>query len=175
MEISSILWPLGTFCIHLVHFSGFFIMYQEKSGNPVVWNTFIHSYICMYYVEYQVVYTLPILQKNFYIHIFIHLLPRYIHLYVLEYLVCSSQIILQRATLHRCMLPLCACASLLIATTLFGIDGRHNKKIILVKSFTPWRRGTVDIASPQEQKTRVRIPPVYKVFRDVIAIKICCV
>jgi hypothetical protein len=25
---------LGTFCIHLVHFSGFGIKYQEKSGNP---------------------------------------------------------------------------------------------------------------------------------------------
>jgi hypothetical protein len=28
------LWPFGTFCVHLVHFSGFVIMYQEKSGNP---------------------------------------------------------------------------------------------------------------------------------------------
>jgi hypothetical protein len=26
-------WPFGTFCTHLVHFSGFGIMYQEKSGN----------------------------------------------------------------------------------------------------------------------------------------------
>jgi hypothetical protein len=26
--------PFGTFCAHLVHFSGFGIMYQEKSGNP---------------------------------------------------------------------------------------------------------------------------------------------
>jgi hypothetical protein len=34
MEIWDILWPFGTFCIHLVHFSGFGIMYQEKSGNP---------------------------------------------------------------------------------------------------------------------------------------------
>jgi hypothetical protein len=24
----------GTFCVHLVHFSGFGIKYQEKSGNP---------------------------------------------------------------------------------------------------------------------------------------------
>jgi hypothetical protein len=31
MEIRDILWP---FCIHLVHFSCFGIMYQEKSDNP---------------------------------------------------------------------------------------------------------------------------------------------
>jgi hypothetical protein len=31
----DILNPFGTFCVHLVHFSGFGIMYQEKSGNPV--------------------------------------------------------------------------------------------------------------------------------------------
>jgi hypothetical protein len=30
----DILNPFGTFCVHLVHFSGFGIMYQEKSGNP---------------------------------------------------------------------------------------------------------------------------------------------
>jgi hypothetical protein len=29
-----ILWPFGTFCVHLVHFSGFGIMHHEKSGNP---------------------------------------------------------------------------------------------------------------------------------------------
>jgi hypothetical protein len=29
-----ILWPFGTFCVNLVHFSGFGIMDQEKSGNP---------------------------------------------------------------------------------------------------------------------------------------------
>jgi hypothetical protein len=34
MEISDILRQFGTFCIHLVHFSGFGTMYQEKSGNP---------------------------------------------------------------------------------------------------------------------------------------------
>jgi hypothetical protein len=37
MAIWNILRTLGifgTFCIHLVHFSGFGIMYQEKSGNP---------------------------------------------------------------------------------------------------------------------------------------------
>jgi hypothetical protein len=34
MEIWNILCPLGTFYIHLAHFSGFGIMYQEKSGNP---------------------------------------------------------------------------------------------------------------------------------------------
>jgi hypothetical protein len=26
--------PFGTFCVHLVHFSGLGIMCQEKSGNP---------------------------------------------------------------------------------------------------------------------------------------------
>jgi hypothetical protein len=26
--------PFGTFCVELVHFSGFGIMHQEKSGNP---------------------------------------------------------------------------------------------------------------------------------------------
>jgi hypothetical protein len=30
----DILWPFGTFCFHLVHFYGFGVMYQEKSGNP---------------------------------------------------------------------------------------------------------------------------------------------
>jgi hypothetical protein len=41
MAIRNILWRLDifydhleTFCIHLVHFSGYGIMYQEKSGNP---------------------------------------------------------------------------------------------------------------------------------------------
>jgi hypothetical protein len=33
-DIWNILLPFGTFCVHLVHFSGFGIMYQEKSGNP---------------------------------------------------------------------------------------------------------------------------------------------
>jgi hypothetical protein len=32
--IGNILWPVGTFCAHLVRFSGFGIMFQEKSGNP---------------------------------------------------------------------------------------------------------------------------------------------
>jgi hypothetical protein len=36
MAIWDILWPFGTFCVHLVHFSVFGIMYEEKSGNPVV-------------------------------------------------------------------------------------------------------------------------------------------
>jgi hypothetical protein len=31
MEIWDILWPFGTFCIHLVHFSGFGITYQEQN------------------------------------------------------------------------------------------------------------------------------------------------
>jgi hypothetical protein len=35
MDIGDILWLFGTFWVHLVHFSGFSIMYQEKSGNPV--------------------------------------------------------------------------------------------------------------------------------------------
>jgi hypothetical protein len=30
----GILWPLGTFCVHLVHFSGFGIIIPRKSGNP---------------------------------------------------------------------------------------------------------------------------------------------
>jgi hypothetical protein len=34
VEIWDILWPFGIFCIHLVHFFGFGIVYQEKSGNP---------------------------------------------------------------------------------------------------------------------------------------------
>jgi hypothetical protein len=34
IEIRDILWPFGTFCVHLVHFSRFGIMYQEKYGNP---------------------------------------------------------------------------------------------------------------------------------------------
>jgi hypothetical protein len=33
-HIWIILWPVGTFCAHLVRFSGFGIMFQEKSGNP---------------------------------------------------------------------------------------------------------------------------------------------
>jgi hypothetical protein len=35
MAIANILWRFGTFYDHLVHFSGFGIMYQEKSGNLV--------------------------------------------------------------------------------------------------------------------------------------------
>jgi hypothetical protein len=35
MNIWDILQPFGTFCVNLVHFSGFGIMHQEKSGNPV--------------------------------------------------------------------------------------------------------------------------------------------
>jgi hypothetical protein len=34
MTIWNILWPFSTFCIRLVHFSGFGIVYREKSGNP---------------------------------------------------------------------------------------------------------------------------------------------
>jgi hypothetical protein len=34
MEIWDILLTFGIFCILLVHFSGFGIMYREKSGNP---------------------------------------------------------------------------------------------------------------------------------------------
>jgi hypothetical protein len=34
MAIWDILLPFGTFCVHLEHFSGFGILYQEKSGNP---------------------------------------------------------------------------------------------------------------------------------------------
>jgi hypothetical protein len=35
-DIEDILGPFGTFCVHLVHFSGFGILFQEKSGNPDV-------------------------------------------------------------------------------------------------------------------------------------------
>jgi hypothetical protein len=48
MDIWDTLWPFGTFCVHLVHFSGFGIMYQEKSGNP---GTCIHTYIHVYNIE----------------------------------------------------------------------------------------------------------------------------
>jgi hypothetical protein len=34
-DIWGILGPFGIFCVHLVHFSGFGILCQEKSGNPV--------------------------------------------------------------------------------------------------------------------------------------------
>jgi hypothetical protein len=34
MNIWDILCPFGTLCVHLVHFSGFGVMHQEKSGNP---------------------------------------------------------------------------------------------------------------------------------------------
>jgi hypothetical protein len=30
------IWPLGTFCVHLIYFPHFSILYQEKSGNPAV-------------------------------------------------------------------------------------------------------------------------------------------
>jgi hypothetical protein len=33
-DIWDLLRSLGTFCVHLVHFSNFGIMDQEKSGNP---------------------------------------------------------------------------------------------------------------------------------------------
>jgi hypothetical protein len=33
-NIWDILWPFGTFCGHLVYFSRFGMLYQEKSGNP---------------------------------------------------------------------------------------------------------------------------------------------
>jgi hypothetical protein len=32
-DIWDILWQLGTFCVHLLHFFGFGIMHQEESGN----------------------------------------------------------------------------------------------------------------------------------------------
>jgi hypothetical protein len=34
MDICDVSGPLGTFCAHLVHFSGFGTMYKEKSGKP---------------------------------------------------------------------------------------------------------------------------------------------
>jgi hypothetical protein len=39
MDIWNILRTFGIFCVHLVHFSGFGILYQEKSGNPAVPST----------------------------------------------------------------------------------------------------------------------------------------
>jgi hypothetical protein len=33
-EFCYILWSFGIFYDHLVHFSGFGILHQEKSGNP---------------------------------------------------------------------------------------------------------------------------------------------
>jgi hypothetical protein len=36
MTIRDILWPFGTLCVHLVHFSGFGVMDQNKSGNPAL-------------------------------------------------------------------------------------------------------------------------------------------
>jgi hypothetical protein len=45
MEIWDTLWPFGTFCIHLVHFYGFGIMYQEKSGNPGMNGRHLHRII----------------------------------------------------------------------------------------------------------------------------------
>jgi hypothetical protein len=35
IDIWDILAPFGTSCVHLVHFSGFGILCQEKSGNPI--------------------------------------------------------------------------------------------------------------------------------------------
>jgi hypothetical protein len=34
-DIRDISSPFSKFCVNLVHFSGFGIMHQEKSGNPV--------------------------------------------------------------------------------------------------------------------------------------------
>jgi hypothetical protein len=34
MDSWDVFWPFGTFRVHLVHFSGFGILYPEKSGNP---------------------------------------------------------------------------------------------------------------------------------------------
>jgi hypothetical protein len=45
--IRDILRPFGTFCVHFVHFSGFGIMRQEKSGNPgIVANHLIVNVDC---------------------------------------------------------------------------------------------------------------------------------
>jgi hypothetical protein len=45
LTILYILCSFGTFGVHLVHFSGFGIMYGEKSGNPVL-------HICMILIKY---------------------------------------------------------------------------------------------------------------------------
>jgi hypothetical protein len=34
------LWPFGKFCVHLVHFQVFGIIYREKPGNPASNSTF---------------------------------------------------------------------------------------------------------------------------------------
>jgi hypothetical protein len=34
MAIYNIILTFGTFCVHLVHFYRFGVVYQEKSGNP---------------------------------------------------------------------------------------------------------------------------------------------
>jgi hypothetical protein len=39
-DIWDISWSFGTFCVHLVHFSGFGFIYLEKSGNPGCCQTF---------------------------------------------------------------------------------------------------------------------------------------
>jgi hypothetical protein len=41
MDFWDIQRPNGTFCVHLLHFSDFGIMYQEKSGNPALIILFI--------------------------------------------------------------------------------------------------------------------------------------
>jgi hypothetical protein len=67
-DIRDILCPFGILCTRLVHFSGFGIMYREKSGNPVqklVWKksaqffyprkkTFQHNYDSIVFVDNKV-------------------------------------------------------------------------------------------------------------------------
>jgi hypothetical protein len=46
MAIWNILWRLGIFYDHLVHFVSFGIMYQEKSGNPDLVSLFSTHIFC---------------------------------------------------------------------------------------------------------------------------------
>jgi hypothetical protein len=50
MDVWDIWLPFGTFCVHLAPFSGFGIMYQEKSGNPGRW---VWRWVCGRWVEGQ--------------------------------------------------------------------------------------------------------------------------
>jgi hypothetical protein len=52
-DIWEILRPFGTFCVDLVHFSGFGIMYQQKSGNPVPRDNFAHLSNLMFMFTYR--------------------------------------------------------------------------------------------------------------------------
>jgi hypothetical protein len=50
-DIWDILWAFGTFCVHLVHFSGFGIMHQNNLANPDVHRRTVPG-ISNYHMEY---------------------------------------------------------------------------------------------------------------------------